>query len=421
MGPIALFDKSFIQSLSIDEAVWFDHFFLCNIAPPFLIETLADLEKEVRAGRTPEDEVRIIAEKSPENGVPGINSFHRNSYIASLLGHDVPMTGQVLISNGKRVKVDGKSSTLVEQTPEAEAFQRWQKSEFHELERGVAKKWRNALEQRPNVEGAMRLIAQMKLKIDSCANLGDVKRVVDAAVEGGAPTIKLLELSFVLQPVGGYADSVRERLIEERYKPLRWFAPYAALVLSVDLVFYIGIHRGFIAADRPSNKTDFSYLYYLPFCMLFVSSDKLHRTAAPLFLRPDQKFVWGPDLKAALSEINAYFLQLPESEREKGVYAIADKPPKESGTLVANLWKEFLKPGIMEKKSKPVGGENPTPEEKELIAHLNDFVRKARAAPAEAHSGEEPGSLLIQRKVRSKRGSWRIVSKTIADSEPEDV
>ncbi len=24
MGPIALFDKSFLQSISVDEAVWFD-------------------------------------------------------------------------------------------------------------------------------------------------------------------------------------------------------------------------------------------------------------------------------------------------------------------------------------------------------------------------------------------------------------
>lgn len=30
MGPIVLFDKSFLQALSVDEAVWFDHFFLAN-------------------------------------------------------------------------------------------------------------------------------------------------------------------------------------------------------------------------------------------------------------------------------------------------------------------------------------------------------------------------------------------------------
>jgi hypothetical protein len=46
MGPITLFDKSFIQSLSLDEAVWFDKFFMPVVCPIFFVETLADLGKE---------------------------------------------------------------------------------------------------------------------------------------------------------------------------------------------------------------------------------------------------------------------------------------------------------------------------------------------------------------------------------------
>ena len=62
MGPATLFDKSFLQSLSLDEAVFFDHFFLPVISQLFYVETLADFEKRVREGRTPEQEVGIIAE-----------------------------------------------------------------------------------------------------------------------------------------------------------------------------------------------------------------------------------------------------------------------------------------------------------------------------------------------------------------------
>jgi hypothetical protein len=57
MGPTVIFDKSFLQSLSVDESVWFDHFFYANICPLFYVETLADLEKAVREDRTPEQEV----------------------------------------------------------------------------------------------------------------------------------------------------------------------------------------------------------------------------------------------------------------------------------------------------------------------------------------------------------------------------
>lgn len=45
MGPITLFDKSFLQSLSVDESVWFDNFFYPVVCPMFYVETLADLSK----------------------------------------------------------------------------------------------------------------------------------------------------------------------------------------------------------------------------------------------------------------------------------------------------------------------------------------------------------------------------------------
>ena len=45
MGPSAVFDKSFLQNLSLDESVWFDHYFLPIITPLFFVETLGDLEK----------------------------------------------------------------------------------------------------------------------------------------------------------------------------------------------------------------------------------------------------------------------------------------------------------------------------------------------------------------------------------------
>ncbi|MGA8021663.1 MAG: FtsX-like permease family protein [Candidatus Acidiferrales bacterium] len=59
MGPITVFDKSFLQSLTVDESVFFDHFFNPVTSPLFFIETLADLEKAVRQGRTPEREVTL--------------------------------------------------------------------------------------------------------------------------------------------------------------------------------------------------------------------------------------------------------------------------------------------------------------------------------------------------------------------------
>ena len=68
LGPILIFDKSTLQSLNPDEAVWLDNFFLTNITPLFFIETLADLEKQIRSGRTPEQIVGELAYKTPDMG-----------------------------------------------------------------------------------------------------------------------------------------------------------------------------------------------------------------------------------------------------------------------------------------------------------------------------------------------------------------
>src|SRR5271167_1651952 len=66
MSIITLFDKSFIQSLTVDESVWFDRFFMPVVCPIFYVETLVDLSKTPRDDRSAESEARIIASKFPE-------------------------------------------------------------------------------------------------------------------------------------------------------------------------------------------------------------------------------------------------------------------------------------------------------------------------------------------------------------------
>ena len=94
MGPIALFDKSFLQSLSVDKSVWFDHFSFPVVRPLFDVETLADPEKAVREGRTPEREVGMIATEFTEQSTyPCVQ--HASLFVQDLLGSRVPMDGRV--------------------------------------------------------------------------------------------------------------------------------------------------------------------------------------------------------------------------------------------------------------------------------------------------------------------------------------
>ena len=50
-GPITIFDKSALQSLSLDEAALFGQFYRAVITPLFFVEALADLERRSLRGR----------------------------------------------------------------------------------------------------------------------------------------------------------------------------------------------------------------------------------------------------------------------------------------------------------------------------------------------------------------------------------
>lgn len=51
MGPITLYDKSFLEGLNLDESVMFDAYFYPVTCPVFYVETLANLAKE-KGGRS---------------------------------------------------------------------------------------------------------------------------------------------------------------------------------------------------------------------------------------------------------------------------------------------------------------------------------------------------------------------------------
>lgn len=146
MGPVIVFDKSLLESLNPDEANWLDNFFLSNITPILLVETLADLEKGLKAGRTPEQIVGNLAYKTPDM------SSKRNVHHTSLLATELSGAGEIdmkygrpIISGGQVMELGGKTGVIFQPSPEEEAFSRWQKHEFLELERLQAKKWRKGL------------------------------------------------------------------------------------------------------------------------------------------------------------------------------------------------------------------------------------------------------------------------------------
>jgi hypothetical protein len=411
MGPIALFDKSFLQSLSLDESVFFDHFFFPVICPLFYVETLADLEKSVREGRTPEQEVGIIADKVPEMS-GGPCAYHLDLGAHVLFGANVPMDGRIPTSGGRPVKVDGKAGFVHSVPPEAEAFDRWQKREFLYVEREFARGWRAALNGVDLVTIAAGMRA-MGVTPQACKSLEDARRLVDCFFERSGETvadqIKLALIAFGV-PLQ-YERLVLARWRSQGSPPLARFAPYAAHIIAVELFFQIALGADLIGTARVSNRTDIGYLFYAPFSHMFVSSDHLHRRCAAYFLRPDQSFVWGPDLKADLNRLMNYYASRPEEEKEQGLMRLAPTPPPDDKGLTVQLWDRHLIASWRNDLAGRGKARN-TEQDAKLVEHINR-VSDAPALPADAVDFKPTDTEFVHltRNISRRKGSWWQVPK----------
>jgi hypothetical protein len=411
-GPILIFDKSALQALNPDQAHWMDNFFISNITPLFYIETLADLVKQVKAGKTPEQVVGEIAYKTPDmQAHPNIH--HLTLIWGELMGKGkIEMKGFPILGGGQPVMLEGATGIIYKQTPEEEAFNRWQRGEFLEIERGAAKRWRRELE---SID--LKAVAASFKGIYETAGrpkaLADIKAVADAIIDGpNQEAVLRMGLAFTIGD-GDWGEQVIARWKGLGRPRIREHAPYLAHVLTVDIFFYMGMTASQIGSDRKSNRADIAYLYYLPFCMVFTSRDDLQVRSAQLFLRADQSFVHGDDLKADLKRLDDYYDALPPAVKQKGVYSFAAYPPNDDSYLVTQLWKKHMKqpddqqqrPPKYEGKTwyVPPAGSDP----KEILKAMNDFEANATPlAPDTPITMDEAAVVQFSRFVKRTKGKW---------------
>jgi hypothetical protein len=411
MGPIALFDKSFLQTLSTDESVWFDHFFYPVISPVFFVETLADLEKRPREGKTAEEEVAIIAAKTPQmSGAPCF--FHPGMCISDLFGNHPPMDGRIPMAGMRTVARNGKVAAIKDEAEETQAFSRWQRGRFLEMERVHARQWRARLASidLTSIEKAMKAAG---VNSKTCKDLVSAVKIADIAVKGLSKSVGRFDgMLEVLQVPQNQRRAIKDRWNRLKRPALDLFAPYAAHVLKVEIFFRVALGANLIASTRASHQVDIAYLFYLPFCQIFISNDKLHRLCAPLFMRSNQTFVWGVELKSDLSEINAIYSKLPSEIKASGVFKFAKRLPMESRGIVRNLFERYA-PNLLKA---PID-ENLDPDKQhKLVEEIKGWETAAEVAPDTVKRDDDYNSMIFMRSVARQRGSWVQVP---LDEQPE--
>jgi hypothetical protein len=193
-------------------------------------------------------------------------------------------------------------------------------------------------------------------------------------------------------------------------------APYAAHVVAVEMFFQIALAAGLIGTNRSSNRADMAYLFYLPFSNVFVSSDNLHRRCAPHFLREDQSFVWGPDLKASLQRLVEHYAGFGDQIAEEGLHRFAPAPPPNNPEcLVSQLWDRHMNASWRNIHKNRISRE--AMQDPELVRHINNFVRAPGIPPEQVDW--EPGeaeAMCLQRVIRKRKGSFWQAPKDLPDA-----
>lgn len=330
-------DKSTFQSLNYAELVRLNNYYKHNVAPILVMEILGDLKKEVAEGKTPSDErVKDFAQKLFPT-VCIINSYYRNLLKQELQGKPCELDGRPTLDLEKIVQTDdGRKGSVIKETIEEKSIYKWKDGKFSEADRELSELWRTVTTQEDllkNLQKAIKSENQVRLK-----SFEELNKKVDTILNDAGFQDKLL--AFAIDVYGeGEIDGAKvfvEWLTKGR-PLLVENMPYVIHCLKVDLLFHFGLQSELVGT-RPTNKVDLEYLYYLPFCNVFTSNDKIHKQLAPLLIRADQEFITGDELKDDLKGIIQYL----EEEGDEAKKEFSSNPPIIEESLTFKLWKEFF-------------------------------------------------------------------------------
>jgi len=384
-----LFDKSTFQSLNQDEIFFLRTYYFPVISHILIIEILADLKK---SGNKTTDTDRV---KELSNKLLQLNPIYSGSYYQlmemSLMGYPVEMRGRPNVPGGKQVvDPDGKKGIEFSQPVEEQILQRWRDGKFEEAEKISADSWRDSIKDnviRPDSLPRPDFLNKLKNQDDILSHIDSYLKLPQAQTE------ILQNILAVFAFPQEIATQVFYRYEQAKPIQISEFAPYAFFCYRIFMLFQLSTYRG-LTTPRKTDIIDLQYLYYLPFVTIFTSHDRFHKTFAPLFLRDDQQFILGNDLKSDLQSIVKLRDAVPEKERDEWMEKHKNFPPEQPDSFSYRTWKEGATPNYKDWTEEP---HTRTPEEdKELLERL----KRMKATGSDVDSSEafdEEGTEFITR------------------------
>lgn len=317
--------------------------FMENLTPILGMELLGDLRKETPGTKSAEQKLSELAHKFGGSG-PATNVDYRTLCIGSLSGNHFPLDGRIIPQSTHSVHdADMGPGMIIDLSPFNHAILRWQDGEFEEFEREFSTYWRQVT-QNLDVDSFTNQLNAYHVILPRVDNFQELRQTVDTLLTTAAhQEIWLSWLLSQLSPPPAIEALILARWRARRGVLMKQFSPYSFHCLRALLMLLVGTRHRLIRW-QPTNLLDVQYLYYLPFCMVFASDDRLHRDLGPLLLRTNQSFIQGSELKADLRSVADFRNSLDDLKRTKLAYALASRPPPRKDSIVHQLWKKHMLP-----------------------------------------------------------------------------
>ncbi|MNS05456.1 hypothetical protein D3C72_368560 [compost metagenome] len=342
MGPVIVLDKSVIQSLSPKEIDFLYRYYSLNVAPILVVEVLGDLAKPDREGAMSGKQVVELANKLHHMN-SAVNEHYRTMMAYSLLGREIKMDGRPVLGGQPVVRPDGKRGVVIPEKPEERTLLNWRRGAFSDMEREMAIRWRESTKA-IDLEKVRAEYKPLTSDFPATEDLGRLLSHIDETILGAQDQSLVLDTLLEEFPYDPDTTArIKARWEKKEFDTLATFAPYAFYCFRMITLFYFGLARNLIGT-RATNRVDMEYGFYLPFAMCFASNDHFHSNFIPLFLRPDQSFIEGKELKGDLKSFADEWSTLDDVKKKRWLVQNGSYPPARAESITNQLWQQHCKP-----------------------------------------------------------------------------
>lgn len=344
MGPFLLVDKSFIESLSSEELDFLDKHYTMIITPVLVREICVNLLKYPDDERFAKHRVSVMAKKARQFDAKTVCEFD-NICIADLLRAEVGLCPKIpRIGTREVIDEEGQKGNIIGESFEDNLLRRWADGHFTEADFTDAK---YHYEKRSyNLETSREKMANEFPRNAVYKSLSELSSNLDYNLSNYPEQWQIIEsLMTVLNLRPKEQEEIKLRWEAERRPSFMDFSKYAFFCCRLGFMFWIGVTSGLIHAGKHNKAIiDYEYIYYLPFVHAFCSTDRFQRKFASFFLRDDQDFIWGNDLKADLQIIASFNKNMPADEKRYYAINFEHYPPPNPNSITNILWQKHMRP-----------------------------------------------------------------------------